>query len=152
MSNFYIDYKISAIPIEEVTFTDTNQKSRTVHSTINKILSAGIERGFANSPGNIKLASDYTITNTPVTLETILGANYEIGFLLIVVNSKTQNNNPEIQVSLDGTLYPITLLGVGDGCIIPIRDSQEGNYIYAGTIKIKAASDSGAKIDVLVGV
>ena len=55
MANFYIRSTSQVIPIEEITFTDTNQKAKGIHSTIDKVFFVSREKLIGTVATNIKL-------------------------------------------------------------------------------------------------
>jgi len=68
MANFSIQTSIQVIPLEEITFTDTSQKAKGIHSTIDKTFSAS----STMSTGGIATNIEATIKTLPGTTMTQL--------------------------------------------------------------------------------
>ncbi len=73
---FYINYSASASPIEELEAVDSSQKSRIVHSSIDKSIGGGKEIDCGGTSTDVRYI-DYTTTDADVHINTITSATIE---------------------------------------------------------------------------
>jgi hypothetical protein len=136
MSNFYVDWVVSVVPIEELIAADTTTKPRIVHSTIDKIPTSKYEEDCADSATNINYGT-YTTTTSGVALSTITSGYGGAGCqsLYIKIISAASSATPNVMVSIDaGSNYDIFIEGVGNWLKIGFA------AITIGAIYIKSLS------------
>ena len=117
MANFYIQSNIQVIPIEEIAFTDTNQKAKGIHSSIDRIFSnsttdscgsvtAGVQGGTTNCAGE---------ASTPLSTFVTTGSHV---YYLYIKNMDTAKSL-QFQFSNNGSdWYTINTLNPGDSMLI----------------------------------
>ena len=103
MANFYIQTNINVIPIEEIAFTDTTQKAKSIHSSIDRMYSATAQASLGTTAANV---SGHTLTMVGYasdSLSTLLGisASKRVGVLYIKVLSPTMTQQVTVQLTSD---------------------------------------------------
>jgi len=111
MANFTTRASIQILPIEEILFTDTTQKSKGIHSTLDRTFSAEFTTTHGTVSTNIAYGSYSLDAFEPAVLSAFIGSIVDVNFLFIRL--LTGAEGASITVSEDGTnwasvglLYP----------------------------------------------
>ena len=85
MANFSIQANIQVLPLEEISFTDTTQKAKGIHSSIDRSFSATSTAQLSTTSTNV---AAYTLTipaNTDGVLSTLLSISVDAGIAVMFV-------------------------------------------------------------------
>tara|TARA_R100000808_G_scaffold24933_1_gene59569 strand:+ start:3667 stop:4110 length:444 start_codon:yes stop_codon:yes gene_type:complete len=145
MSNFYIQYRASAVPIEELEGQDSNNKSRIIHSTYDKSVGGGKEFS-AGTNHTYVIYKDYTTSDSAIAMNHASCINTFTGcdFIFIKIREAASTGTPDLTINCDGWNQKIS--GVDD-CIL-LRPSG----VNLSTVTLASSSATTiAKLDILVG-
>lgn len=146
MANFSIQYSAHCTPIEELEATDSSNKARLVHSSIDKSVGGSGEFSCATTATNIKYKEAPT-TASAVALNhaSLIGTFAGCDFLMIKIKSAASTGTPDVDVKLSGASISL-LSGVGD--VILLR--PKGSNLSAITVQ-SSSGTTLANIEVLAG-
>jgi len=141
MANFSIQSSIQVIPIEEITFTDTSQKVKGIHSTIDKVFGSSIELPISVNANRVVGCTYNPTNNTGVSLSSALGLAepVTIKFLFIKLttrgNELTEGLGPRMTINFVGQLFQINFATVGNFfcCQSNNINDTDAVLIYGGT-------------------
>lgn len=117
MANFSIQANIQVLPLEEITFTDTTQKAKGIHSSIDRSFAATNTADLSTTASNV---AAYTLTMTALqsnTLAALLSISVDaiIGIMYIKILSPTIGQQASLQLKSEdgaGSEYTNLYLGV----------------------------------------
>ncbi len=140
MANFYIRAGINVIPIEEITFTDTSQKARGVHSQIDSISASSYEKLIGAVAGDIVKKTYNPPNNTGESLDTILSTQPSyVNFLYIALKTRgteTEGLGPRLVINYPSdTSFQVSFGAVGQFICLPAISgaSTDSILLYGGT-------------------
>jgi len=134
MANFSIRTNAQIIPLEEITYTDTTQKTKGIHSTIDRSFSANTDTSYATTATNVRQINiDFEDDN--ITGETSFGSltsiTNTITFVYAVMTKDTDEEG--IYIKFGTTTVALFRAGrVGDYMLLPLT-SVLGNNLNIGT-------------------
>ncbi len=138
---FYINYSASASPIEELEAADSSQKSRIIHSSIDKTIGGGKEIDCGGTAGDVAYQSYATNTNTSAA--PLSGTGYD--FLMIkIAEAIDSDGDCDCIIEISGVVVS-KLLKVGDVCLL------RPPGIAGSVIEIYSTASKLCKIDILSG-
>jgi hypothetical protein len=148
MSNFYINSRVSITPIEELIGVDGSDKSRIVHSSIDKIFSSEYEKTVGTTATDLDYTA-YTTTASGVDLGTIATIAYgSATYLFVKIVSAASSSTPNVYISLDnGSSYDVVFAGVGNW----VKFEFSGLAVTSILFKSSDAATT-ANIEILVAV
>ena len=152
MSNFYIQYAISATPIEELIAADTTTKTRLVHSDIDKSMGGSREIAIGTDKTYTKFKSIATGTSVVLLSDGdifggSLGASVE--FIMIVIKSAASTGIPNCRVEIsNGSAWVevCKLKKVNDSMLLPLTAKNLSEVRISSS-----ASTTLANVEILVG-
>jgi len=149
MANFSIQYSAHCTPIEELEATDSSNKARLVHSSIDKSVGGSGEFSCATTATNIKYKEAPT-TSSAVALNDASLINTFTGcdFLMIKIKSAASTGTPDCDVQLTSSGTPSISLLSGVGDVILLR--PKGNSLADISVKSSGATTI-ANLEILVG-
>lgn len=140
---FYVNFSASATPIEEMEATDSSQKARVVHSSIDKTIGGGKEITAGTTSTDVGF-KDYTTTVNDATLNVISGLTLtNIDFLMIKIREAVDSDGDCDAIITIGSQVSSKLIKVGD--VILLRPSAEAG----SNLKIKSTAGKLCKVDIL---
>ena len=150
MANFYIQSNIQVIPIEEIAFTDTNQKAKGIHSTIDKVFGATSTASLGTTATNIFASTISVAGYSGGTLASLLGISVDatIAFLYIKINNPAHTHQAYVEIkATDGAGSESANIYLGLG-----QDFFCLNILLAAEdIVLSNAFSSTVNFDILVG-
>ena len=146
MANFSIQYSAHCTPIEELEATDSSNKARLVHSSIDKSVGGSGEFSCATTATNIKYKKSAT-TDEAVALNhaSHIGTFAGCDFLMIKIESAASTGTPDVDVKLGGA--SISLLS-GGGDVILLRPK---GYNLSSIQVLSSSATTIANIEILAG-
>ena len=141
MANFSIQANIQVLPLEEITFTDTTQKAKGIHSTIDRSFSSSMTKAVSTNSDRVKGITYTAPSATGVTLDSILelGKPVAIKFLYMKLTSRgteaIEGTGPRIVISVGGQSLTLTFLAIGDFICLGANSitDTESILVYGGT-------------------
>jgi len=138
---FYINYSASASPIEELEAADSSQKSRIIHSSIDKTIGGGKEIDCGGTAGDVAY-QNYTTTAT-TTSTPLSSTGYD--FLMVKISEAIDSDGDcDCIIEISGTVVS-KLLKVGDICLL------RPDAVAGSAIEIYSSSGKLCKVDILSG-
>ena len=150
MANFSIQTSIQVIPLEEITFTDTSQKAKGIHSTIDKVFGGVLTASLGTTSTNVFASTISVAGYGGGTLASLLGISVDanIAFLYVKMNNPTMTQQANIQLKATdgaGSEYANIYLGQQQDfvCMNVMLDAKD--------IILTNGYSSTATFDILVG-
>ena len=129
MSNFLIQYAVSATPIEELVAADASQSSRLVHTNIDKSVGGSKEIAFGTSAANVGYKNATLVTNTNSTLDSITSLDVNlIDFLFVSIKALSGDNTDADCLVKFGSQTVCWLKRVGESMVVR-PNGQNGSAI-----------------------
>jgi hypothetical protein len=137
MANFSIISNIQVIPVEEITFTDTNQKVKGIHSNIDSTSGSSYELLIGTNANNVRKKTfnpdgDY---NVPLgQILTLSNAQY-VNFLFVKLTARgadTEALGPRMTFTINGQNFVIFFGKVGAFFCSPIWNINTDNILLRG--------------------
>ncbi len=149
MANFSIQYSAHCTPIEELEATDSSNKARLVHSSIDKSVGGGKEISCGTTATNVAYVDYTTIVTATTTLDAALGATVTgIDFLMIKIREAASTGTPDLTFRLGtGDTSTHVLSGVGDVMLLKPSGWDGADYEI-----FSSGATTVAKIDILYGI
>ncbi len=149
-SNFSIQYSAHCTPVEEIEATDSSNKVRLVHSSIDKSVGGSGEFSCSTTATNVKHKEAPT-TSSGVALNhaSLIGTFTGCDFLMIKIKSAASTGTPDVDIKFSAGAGPasISLLsGVGD--VVLLR--PKGSNLSLWTVESSSATTI-ANIEILAG-
>tara|TARA_B110000495_G_C22976380_1_gene573529 strand:+ start:645 stop:1094 length:450 start_codon:yes stop_codon:yes gene_type:complete len=140
---FYVQYSASATPIEEMEGADTTNKSRIVHSNIDKSIGGGKEITAGAGATDVGY-KEYSTTVTDAHLDTISALSLTgIDFIMVKIKEAVDSDGDCDCIITMGSQVVSKLLKVGD--VMMIRP-----LAIAGTVfKLKSTAGLLCKVEIL---
>tara|TARA_R100001463_G_scaffold43080_2_gene90004 strand:+ start:7638 stop:8087 length:450 start_codon:yes stop_codon:yes gene_type:complete len=140
---FYVNFSASATPIEEMEATDTSQKARVVHSSIDKTIGGGKEITAGTTSTDVG-QKEYPTTTSDAHMNTISGATLtNIDFMMVKIKESVDSDGDCDAIITIGSQVVSKLVKVGD--VVLLRPSGENG----SNIKIKSTAGKLSKVDIL---
>lgn len=140
---FYVNFSASATPIEEMEATDSSQKARVVHSSIDKTIGGGKEITAGTTSTDVGF-KDYPTTASDVTLNVISGLTLtNIDFLMIKIREAVDSDGDCDAIITIGSQVSSKLIKVGD--VVLLRPDA----VAGSNLKIKSTAGKLCKVDIL---
>ena len=149
MANFSIQANIQVLPLEEITFTDTTQKAKGIHSSIDRSFSATSTAELSTTAANV---AAYTITmtaNQADDLSTLLGLAADgVAIVFIKILSPVASQQVRVEIKAQdgaGTEYAYLYVGA------------QQNFMYLNTgcyiedIALANHGSSSSTLEILLG-
>lgn len=125
-----MQYSGNATPIEEISFADTNQKARAIHSKIDTGIFGSVEQTVDTTITNTRYyylqptASLVTITSGTITNDGQTGETKPTTGKFLFVKVKSCTGTPNVQLSFaTGDTVVANLTKVGDFLCLPLLSS-----------------------------
>jgi len=163
-STFTIESTIQVIPLEEITFTDTTQKAKSIHSSIDKICNSSTTSSHGSVSTNIAYSS-YTLEANDtylIPLSSILGITGTTLIKSLFIKCLVLGDHvPDISNPYDGSLMIIfkktvdiitfDISTVGSYIMLPITTNLQADQIYLSTASIENYN-IGSQVEILYGI
>lgn len=141
MANFSIQTSIQVIPLEEITFTDTSQKAKGIHSTIDRVFGSAIDLPISTNANRVVGVTYNPPNNTGETLDSILALAEPVAIKYLFIRLKargselTESLGPRMTINVSGQLLTITFASIGSFfcCQTNSIADTESITIYGGT-------------------
>lgn len=150
MANFYIQYAASVTPVEELIGADGTDKTRIIHSNIDKSIGGGKEVTSGTAATDV-VYKDYTTTASYVLMSsgTILGSQSAIDFMVVKIRESVDSDGDcdcLIQMTSGTEWVTVSkLVRVDDICMLRLNAENMDD------VKIKSNSGKTCKVDILIG-
>jgi len=134
MANFSIQTSIQVIPLEEITFTDTSQKAKGIHSTIDRVFGSVTTTSHSTTSTNVRKI-DIDFDEDGITGETTFASLTSIsGTMTSLYAVLTLDTDQEgVYLKLGGKFLAVFRAnGIGDFISLPVT-SIDGDDLVIGT-------------------
>ena len=141
MANFSIQANIQVLPLEEITFTDTTQKAKGIHSSIDRSFSSSMTKAISTNSDRV-MGITYTAPSaTGVTLDSILSLAEPVAIKFLYMKLITrgteavEGTGPRITIAVGGQILTLTFPVVGDFICLGANSitDTESILVYGGT-------------------